>query len=156
MSVGMCPPVRGEKKWGWRGEEHGEGRSARRNREGEGLRSVGGVPFLALPSPALRSARLSNFKKVTDGTTTRSSDAPAHHRIGNDGPHEIAKPSTCASSTTIIILQKMLLGSCPSEPNAIQLGYGPPSEQRPWHLFFVHRRGVLHKIKKVNKNVIFP
>ena len=69
---------------------------------GEGLRSVGGVPFLALPPPALRLARLSNLKKFTDGTTTRSSDAPAHHRIGNDGLNKIAKPSTSASSTIII------------------------------------------------------
>ena len=100
------------------------------------------MPFLALSSPALRLTRLPNLKRFNDGTATRSSD----------GPHEIAKPSTCASSPTIINLQKMLLGYCPSEPDCNQLGYGPPSEQRPWH-FFVHRRGCLYKIKKLNKKV---
>ena len=123
-----------------------EGGRARRRaqcekKKGGGRASVGRRRAVSRPAVTRVALRppLQFKKKVTDDNTTRSSDAPAHHRIGNDGPHEIAKPSTCASSTTIIILQKMLLGSCPSEPDCNQLGYGPPSEQRPWHLFFVHR-----------------
>ena len=110
---------------------------------GKGPRSVGGVPFLALSSPALRIARLPNLKRFTDDIGTRSSD----------GPHEIAKPSTCASSPTIISLQRILLGYCPSEPDCNQLGYGPPSEQRPWHFFLCIGVGVFYKMKKLNKKV---